>query len=104
MIRAPCGVFLIGSCPALLGLAIGKTIIILWCDIAQLAHEIHPFMVAQQGHDADAARLRRSIFQGHHEVQDFSRLWPSIDQVAHLNQSDLATRPVTLLVYEPSPL
>jgi len=60
-------------------------------------------MVAHQGYDP-ATGLRRFLFQGNQQVQDFARFWTSVNQIAHLDESGLATSPMVLLVYEASPL
>src|SRR5581483_635882 len=81
----------------LLRIFFGKTGVVFWRYIAQVAHEVHHFMVAEHAHHA-AACLFRLGFQRHDQVHHFSRPGTAIDQVSDLNENSGAAMPTALLV------
>ena len=50
MALAPCRVFLIGRAPTFLGIALGEAGIVLGSYVAEISHEIHHLVIAQQAH------------------------------------------------------
>ena len=65
-------------------------------DIAQIAIDVHRFVVADERMDG-AAGSRGLLFEFHEEVHDGARVRAAIHHVASLNQVRLAARPITIV-------
>src|SRR5882724_10794738 len=79
MATLPFHILVIRSFLPLFGFAVGKTCIVLGSDVAQVAHDIHHFVVTEQAHDPAAClygfrRFRWSLCwlrpRQHHRHQD----------------------------------
>jgi hypothetical protein len=66
-------------------------------DIAQIAHDVHDFVIAE--HDDDLPAGFRSFgLEEHHQVQNVAFLGAAVDEIPRLNQDGLASGPVTGVV------
>src|SRR6266850_436889 len=97
MATLPFHILVIRSFLPLFGFAVGKTCIVLGSDVAQVAHDIHYFVVTEQAHDP-AACLYRFLLERHHQVHDLARLGAAIQEVPDLDERCLTACPMVLLV------
>src|SRR6266487_1666294 len=89
----PFEVVLVRGLSTLLGTTIGKAGVGVLGDVAQVAHKIHHFVIAEQGNHSPAI-LRCIFLQSDKQIHDITRLGAAVQKVAYLHQGGFTPCPM----------
>src|ERR1700758_3044792 len=77
MFIAPFHVLLVSRSLALFRIAVCEAVVVCRGDVTKVAHDVHHFMISEQGHDPSTC-LGRLRLQPHQQIQNLARLWAAI--------------------------
>ena len=80
----PFAVFLVPGPTTLLGISVGKAGIVLWGNVAQVPHDVHHLVIAEQGLHSPAV-FRCLLLQRHEQIHDIARLGAAVQKITHLH-------------------